>query len=129
MTKRCSRCQEYKNLDEFHRNSATKDGRASHCKSCHHRDYYDLEEWRERRFKRVYGITLEEYASLYDEQGGRCALCGGESNGRGRLAVDHDHETGRVRGLLCFSCNTALGRLERIGLDTVLGYATDGAMV
>ena len=59
----------------------------------------------------AYGITPEEYSRLLESQGGVCALCGGESLTRG-LAVDHNHETGEVRGLLCGSCNTALGLLK-----------------
>ena len=84
---------------------------------------YDPEARRDRTLVRRYGITVEEYDALFDAQQGKCALCGGDSNGRGRLAVDHDHATGRVRGLLCFTCNTALGRLERVGLDRVREYA------
>jgi len=69
------------------------------------------EERRRRQYLRYhYGITLEEYATLLDEQGERCAICGmtPEDNGR-RLCVDHDHKTGVVRGLLCLCCNTVLG--------------------
>lgn len=63
--------------------------------------------------KRIYGITIKEYYKMLEDQGGGCAVCGktpGE-NGR-RLAVDHDHETGEVRGLLCSSCNTGLGNFK-----------------
>ncbi len=57
-----------------------------------------------------YGITLEEYDSLFVIQGGVCALCGEPSDSEGRLlSVDHCHDTGKVRGLLCSSCNMGIG--------------------
>lgn len=56
------------------------------------------------------GISQQEYDVLLDRQGGLCALCGGENNRKGRLlALDHDHRTDRIRGLLCSRCNLALG--------------------
>jgi hypothetical protein len=65
-------------------------------------------------YKRVYGITLEEYNRLHELQGGLCALCGNpECDSRKKwLAVDHNHESGRVRKLLCTTCNTRLGWYE-----------------
>jgi len=63
---------------------------------------------------KLYGLTTEDYDALYDRQGGRCAICGcseGESI-KGAFAIDHDHTTGRVRGLLCGLCNTAIGKLQ-----------------
>jgi hypothetical protein len=59
-------------------------------------------------FKRKYGITADEYDRLLQSQEGGCAICGENPHKYG-LAVDHDHVTGRVRGLLCVSHNTALG--------------------
>jgi len=56
------------------------------------------------------GVTPEQYADMLEAQGGVCALCGGTDPDR-RLAVDHCHETGAVRGLLCFACNTGIGKL------------------
>lgn len=63
--------------------------------------------------KRFYGITLDEYNALLGTQGGLCAGCGSEgSQGKRKgLFVDHDHETGGIRGLLCNNCNAALGLL------------------
>lgn len=56
--------------------------------------------------KSLYGITLEQYDSLLASQGGHCAICPAtEPGGRGGWKVDHDHVTGKVRGLLCDSCN------------------------
>ena len=59
---------------------------------------------RARRLMTLYGITLAQYASMLKRQGGRCAICGRPPKRR-NLDVDHDHATGRVRGLLCFNCN------------------------
>ena len=66
---------------------------------------------------RRYGITLEQRDALLAAQGGTCALCPAEIGFSGRgfdrstAHIDHDHATGKVRGILCASCNTALGRL------------------
>lgn len=59
---------------------------------------------------RLYGLSPEQWDALMMAQGGVCAICG-RTNPSGRaLHVDHDHVTGRVRGLLCVRCNVALGR-------------------
>jgi hypothetical protein len=64
------------------------------------------------RLKR-FGLTQEGFDSLLVEQGGGCAICGStKAGGRGGFAVDHCHETGRVRGLLCANCNNGLGRFK-----------------
>lgn len=62
-------------------------------------------------YRRKYGITVEERDQMLDLQGGKCAICQGPPNGKkdGRLHVDHCHATNRIRGLLCYSCNTMLG--------------------
>ena len=70
----------------------------------------------ENSWKRLYGLTKEGYDTLLEQQGGKCAICRRPDRGR-RLAVDHDHQTHRVRGLLCRTCNLALGWL---GDDPVL---------
>lgn len=57
---------------------------------------------------RYYGITLDEYEKLFDNQHGKCAICGLSENRR-KLCVDHSHTTGDVRGLLCTKCNMMLG--------------------
>lgn len=70
-------------------------------------------ECEDRRIRKTYGITLAEYDEMLAEQHGVCKICGGvDPNGR-RLAVDHDHVTGAVRGLLCVRCNLALGQYEK----------------
>jgi hypothetical protein len=68
--------------------------------------------------QRFYGITVEEYDILLEAQGGVCAICRKpptmviRGDTVARLAVDHDHASGRVRGLLCGSCNQMLGSVD-----------------
>lgn len=62
---------------------------------------------RNARLKRKYNISQDDYDKLHEAQGGRCAICGKKK----RLVVDHDHDTGEVRGLLCGNCNTGIGML------------------
>jgi len=73
---------------------------------------------RARHLMREYGITVEQYNAMEVQQGGVCAICKQpetqERNGvKYRLAVDHCHKTGKVRGLLCFKCNSAMGSFEK----------------
>ena len=68
---------------------------------------------REAQLMREFGITMEEYEHILDAQGGVCAICEGESDARGRdFAVDHDHFTGKIRGILCRGCNVGIGNLK-----------------
>jgi hypothetical protein len=63
--------------------------------------------------KRRYGITRDQYEEMFDAQNHCCAICHRHANEfKQALHVDHNHETGQVRGLLCFPCNTRLGVLE-----------------
>lgn len=61
------------------------------------------------RLRRVYGTTEAEYEAQLALQGGRCAICGREFDPGQRPATDHNHETGKFRGILCHSCNWILG--------------------
>lgn len=86
------------------------------CQPCYTRWRYDNDRERLIRvarngnLKSQFGIDLETYEAMFEAQGGQCLVCGGASKSGRRLAVDHDHKTGRVRGLLCSECNTALGQ-------------------
>lgn len=66
------------------------------------------ESLKRRRKEWFYGMDQGEYDDLFDAQGGKCAICGGHEESV-LLSVDHNHETGEVRGLLCRPCNSALG--------------------
>jgi hypothetical protein len=63
--------------------------------------------------KRKFGITVEQYKLMFDKQEGKCNICERHQNEFKRaLAVDHDHKTGRIRGLLCYKCNQGLGHFN-----------------
>jgi hypothetical protein len=64
---------------------------------------------RKSHLKRKYGLTLEQYDAMLAAQGGVCAICHEARPVERTLHVDHDHTTGAIRGLLCFTCNNALG--------------------
>ena len=71
--------------------------------------YGTLEQRRARSLRFHYGMTPEEYEELLSAQNGVCAICQQPCKSGRHLAVDHDHETDKVRGLLCAPCNTAVG--------------------
>ncbi|MGH8986882.1 MAG: endonuclease VII domain-containing protein [Acidimicrobiia bacterium] len=85
------------------------------------REYYNQRQREYRRehreaerlghLRRTFGLTLEDYELLLAPQLGGCAICG-EAPGKISLHVDHDHESGEVRGLLCFRCNGGLGQFK-----------------
>lgn len=132
--KTCSTCKEIKELDQFYK---YKNRQQHHCKKCHieyskkyiekNRDkvkerlknYYKTNyskikiKQKHTELKRIYGITLNEYNQLLKEQNDSCFICQKhQSNFKRKLAVDHDHKTGKVRGLLCHNCNTSLGKFN-----------------
>jgi len=69
--------------------------------------------FRNHRLIKKYGITQADYERMLQEQGGVCGICGGQPDitrhGITRLAIDHDHATGKIRGLLCNNCNAGMG--------------------
>jgi hypothetical protein len=112
-TKRCGDCGERKPLDDFPRNKNVKDGRHTYCKLCHNaRGRETLERLygnsRHYHLKRRYGIGADDFDALVAEQGGVCAICGKEAPEH----VDHSHDSGDVRGILCFNCNGGLGQFK-----------------
>lgn len=74
------------------------------------------EKQRDDRIFRIYRITREVYEQMLTDQGGVCKICKRPPLNR-QLAVDHDHDTGAVRGLLCTRCNTALGWFETRAME------------
>lgn len=105
-TRLCTRCNTEKSLDQFYAGSQRP------CKDCdrtRRREHarQNPNQGRNSKLKNRYDISLEQFNTLVQAQGGKCGICG-ETPERG-LVVDHDHETDRVRALLCDHCNLALG--------------------
>ena len=101
------------NLEFFRKVVSTFD-RPAYMKA--HREQFPL-FWKESDLQRKFGISLAEYGKMLVAQGGKCAICEQEETEKRdgvlkSLAVDHDHETGAVRGLLCSPCNQAIGKLK-----------------
>lgn len=79
------------------------------------RRYYraNIDLWRDEQLRRMFGITKADYDAMHAAQGGGCAVCGSERGHRNSaLAVDHCHDSGKVRGLLCSHCNQGLGHAK-----------------
>jgi recombination endonuclease VII len=90
------------------------------CASCHRERRKHAKRLAHGRWiKKTYGLTLEQYEALYEAQGGECYICMRATGKTKRLAVDHDHKTGYVRGLLCSTCNNILGHLRD---DVIAAY-------
>lgn len=126
----CRVCREKKPLSEFNKHGGSQ-GLRRDCKACQKKwshDYYktiaveerikrkihrkqNMGQYRNSEYKRKFGITLDDYNQMFENQKGKCMICGttkGYPNTGRRLAVDHDHETGKVRALLCGNCNTGI---------------------
>ncbi|MDT0381443.1 endonuclease VII domain-containing protein [Streptomyces sp. DSM 42041] len=112
-TKVCSVCQEDKARSAFSPDGRRRDGLYSACRSCRASTQREARQQQDNRtrqglhFKSRYGITIQDYDRMFAEQDGKCAACG--DTPQHRLHVDHDHDTGAVRGLLCAFCNKGLG--------------------
>lgn len=131
--KRCNNCKETKDFSLFFKDKGFKDGHASVCKIC---KTAKSMEWREKNrekynasmrdfrannkdavkdidLKRTHNISLEQYNAMLTAQDYKCKICSKTNTSKKRsFAVDHNHETGHVRALLCYGCNRALHTLE-----------------
>jgi hypothetical protein len=108
-TKVCGSCRVVQEAASFHRNRSTTDGLHWVCKTCN-RDPAERVPIERRRTIRTYGLTRDGSDRLYAAQDGRCAIC--IEPFEVTPHIDHDHESGEVRGLLCRGCNLALGYLK-----------------
>lgn len=118
--RRCKDCDQVKPISEFYKPRPDNSRRT--CKACQNARRTELARQRGRtdeialasreRKLRGYGLTLEGYDVMLRDQDGVCWICECPERGDNHLAVDHDHETGEVRGLLCGRCNRGLGSFE-----------------
>lgn len=116
MPKACPNCKEKKPLSGFYKSKSyegkTKDGRSCWCIECL-RERQRSGAGRNSRLKYRYNINLDEYNQMFAKQKGCCKICGRHSSEfRVNIGVDHDHTTGKVRGLLCFKCNQMIGHAD-----------------
>lgn len=111
-TKRCPDCGGQKPLEEFPRHHAYPDGRFVYCKRCHNARNRASKQRnggaRRYHLRARYGLEPSDVEALIARQGGLCAACRRPAAEQ----VDHDHRTGRVRGILCLRCNAALGAFK-----------------
>ncbi len=123
--KQCTKCKIEKPFSDFGKHVRQKDGLRFRCKKCEAQDRKEarkealdsdylgtrLKE-RASNLKRMFGMAIEEYEQKAQEQGNVCAICKGLCKSGKRLAVDHDHKTGKIRDLLCGNCNGGLGKFQ-----------------
>lgn len=117
MGKNCAKCGEWKPLDGFHKQPSGPQGRHSYCKECANalqrgvrkRNFSPEQKYINNLWTR-YRLRPADYEVLLQSQNGLCAICGTPPS---RPVVDHCHETGRVRGILCHPCNIALPFAEK----------------
>lgn len=132
-TKICPKCKTKKPVTEFHKSKSTVTGYQVYCKPC---QYSRHDIWRrnnlpytraasgkfrkenprlskDHKLKSTYGVPLGWYEKTLAEQDGKCACCGTpDSGGKGDFHLDHCHDEGHVRGLLCHCCNLGIGYLK-----------------
>ncbi len=86
------------------------------------------------KLRRQYGITHDDYESMFAKQNGKCSICGGDPDFHGRLVIDHNHITNEVRGLLCNRCNRVLGmtnenpKVLQSMVDYLCQYSADSSI-
>ena len=118
--KKCNICNVEKNLDNFVKRANRPSGVQAYCKDCHNaktrlkdNSYHN----RKSSLKKAYGITIDDYNRMFAKQNGCCAICKTHITQLNQprkkyLCVDHDHHTGKIRGLLCDKCNRGIGLLQ-----------------
>lgn len=131
--KTCLKCNQSLPASNFNKNKTKKDGLQTFCKKCQ-KGWYETpenksrvlarvgktsrENWHKKtpvekyavNLKRFFKMSIEDYKHLYIAQNGKCGICQ-TSEEMFSLVVDHDHQTNKIRGLLCSKCNSAIGML------------------
>ena len=135
--KTCNKCQEVKPFDAFDRRNGGRNGYRAECKTCR---AAKVREWHQahpdkvknNNLKSNYGITIDDYKLLLETHNNLCAICKlaptATYKSSASLNVDHDHTTGRIRGLLCNKCNSGIGFFQESPelLGRAVIYLTQG---
>ena len=147
-TKKCNTCERDLDINLYNKHPHGALGLRGSCKKCenikrrHYIDHEDVrrrkieseKEYRKRpeyarrklgyRLKAQYNISLEEFDAFCEKQNNVCAICGKPNKGGKRLRVDHNHDTGKVRGLLCDCCNIGIGYFfdDTTALSSAINY-------
>lgn len=138
--KTCRKCKVNQPKKDFHKRSSAKDGLYSYCKKCTQEisstSYAKKRgkrcaQFTEYHYKTNYNINYEDFLNLADSQNNCCKICKIElvfsTRSSNRAVLDHCHATGKIRGVLCNSCNRALGLLKESKdvLKSALSYLGD----
>ena len=130
--KQCKTGRKLKKKSEFNRHKTNSDHLQAYCRKCQReygkkwleengdknivycRRYYkeNKQKWREREYKKKYNMTLQEFDALLLSQNNKCPICDTALKSTRQMHVDHHHESGMRRQILCSKCNTALGLLN-----------------
>lgn len=124
-SKQCTSCKNVKDIDKFQKDSRYKSGVRSQCIDCKYTSPNSKKARFANHLSTKYGITIEEWESRLQDQNGVCDICkrpetritrpnakkylNGETP---KLSLDHNHTTGKARGLLCYKCNIGIGHLQ-----------------
>lgn len=124
--KLCIKCDTEKDFSEFHNNKASPDGLQKWCKCCrssynhskteHQKAYQkqyrkaNFDKIRDQKRQKIYGVSRELFDAMLQNQDHKCAIC--KTPVDHGSALDHCHTTGKIRGILCSCCNTALGKFR-----------------
>ena len=143
LTKKCTVCKESKSVTEYYKDSRSKDSYSYRCRDCEKkarikyrkgsRESY-LKSVRKNYRKRVYGLNEEAFKEIWLKQGGKCPVCEKELTDElgtkhlpSKAVIDHCHDTGKIRGILCTMCNKGIGLLgdRRETIVKALKYLTN----
>lgn len=113
MKKTCAKCKKRKSKSMFYKNKSKVDGYSTRCKECDE-DSQTREIRQNKALKFRYNITIKDYQDILVKQNNTCAICRSDQPGYKRkyFCVDHDHLSGKIRGLLCYACNLGLGKFK-----------------